>query len=149
MEIKTLLHSLPALAVLIFSLAPAGCAIVEDDEDPPTLEIAGTYGDDFGGTHEITQTTWTTSGYGTSIFHIAVYDNNRDFLAAQNDGGNEWSPGLFSRFDWNSVQNVLYFCQTVFSAETLAEAEAADITDRSDPANGGCGGFPWSKLSPQ
>lgn len=110
------------------------------------LEIAGTYTDDWGGTHEITSETWTMVGMG--VYHIEKYDNEGNWLVAQNDSKNQYNPGLWSRMDWTVFQDTLYYCQTAYDKASLEAAEQTPPADASDPTTGGCGGFPWTALKP-
>lgn len=136
---------------LAFVIPLAGCPSNEpDDTDTDTetdatgLAIAGSYTDDFGGTHEITDTVWTMDGVG--VFNISQYDNDGMWLVAQNDSSNAFSPDLWSRMDWTVDGTDLYFCQTVFDAPTEQDAIDATPAAANDLA-AGCGGFPWSQLS--
>ena len=46
------------------------------------------------------------------------------------------------------ADGTFYYCTEVISADTAEEAWADLATsDASDPDNGGCGGFPWTKLT--
>ena len=113
------------------------------------IEIAGTYTDNFGGGHVIDDTSWTQTGFGTSVFHISQYDNDSNFAIAQNDAANEYNPSLFSRFDWTTDSSgQLWFCQTAYDAATAADALATAAADTTDPATAGCGGFSWTMLTP-
>ncbi len=136
-------------ALLLAALLPAACA--DDDPSPETLEIAGSYSDDFGTDHTIGDSEWLMDfgEFGSASFSVLQFSNAEDFLVAQNGAGNDFNPNLFSRFDWTTFESELYFCQGTFAAETEAEAEAADTTDPTDPSSGGCGDFPWSRLTPQ
>lgn len=140
--------------LLLVALGAALLAACGDDESTavPTqgpLEIAGTYTDDFGTTHVITQDTWAQTATGfAATFHINEYSNAADDLLAQNDAANGFNPSLYSRFTWSTAAGSLYYCQDPFDAPTLADARAAPAPDATDPATGGCGGFAWSRLNP-
>lgn len=114
------------------------------------LEIVGTYTDDWGTTHTITETSWTQQSSGTddSVFEIAAYDNDADFLVAHNAVGNPYNPDKWSRFDWTEDAGALYYCQIAYKAESQEEAAAVTSADRSDLEKG-CNGFAWSKLTAQ
>ncbi len=113
-----------------------------------SLEIIGTYTDDWGSTHDITGETWTmTMGSDVSLFHITQWSNDDDFLVAQNDSSNAWNPDLWSRFDWTWVDSSLYFCQIAYAAEGEDAALVETSADRAD-LEAGCGGFGWSRLNP-
>ena len=108
------------------------------------LEIAGSYVDDWGIQHEVTDATWTMD---ESVFHVSSYSNDEEFLVAQNDAGNQWNPDLWSRFDWTWDGQDLYYCQIAYDAVTEQDAAGNTGADRSDLA-AGCGGFGWSRLIP-
>lgn len=114
------------------------------------LQIIGSWTDPFGGTHTIDASSWTQDyGYGDPlVFHITDYDNAGTWLVAQNDVANSYNPELWSRFDWAWDGAALYYCQTAFAAASEAEALATPAPDATDPGASGCGGFPWTALSP-
>jgi hypothetical protein len=112
------------------------------------LEIAGEWLEEFapgmGITHVIDETRWDQlSDFGDAIFHVASHDNEVRFVVAQADGANEFNPGLWSRFDWTWDGDALYYC-TAVSAEDALAAPASEPGDLES----GCGGFPWSMLTP-
>jgi hypothetical protein len=114
------------------------------------LEIAGSYTDDFGSTWSIdeVQIVLGYPGYAPSLFSVVRYDNDADVIIAQNDPSNPYSGGMYSRFDWYVDGAALWICQTAYAAASAEEAEATPAADRTDPATSGCGGFPWTGLSP-
>jgi hypothetical protein len=111
------------------------------------IAIAGSYVDDFGAGHDISDTAWVIDygAYGMSTFALTQYDNPGQYAIGQNDTQNPYNPGLWSRFDWQFSGEDLYFCQTTFDAASEGDALAA--TPDTDLATG-CGGFPWSLLTP-
>ncbi len=142
--------ALLALAILTGcpSDPPTETDVDTDDTDADTddtgLAIAGDYTDDFGGSHAITETVWTMDGVG--VFNISQYDNPGMWVVAQNDSDNDFSADLWSRMDWTTDGDDLYFCQTVFDGATEDDAlNPATPSDGSDLAEG-CNGFPWSQL---
>lgn len=108
------------------------------------IAIAGEWVDDFGGSHSITDETWTQT-YGPDSFGytFASYDNDGGVVIASSDDDGTWS-----RFDWTFVDQTLWYCQTGFALPTQQDAEQTPAADPSDPGSGGCGGFSWSRLSP-
>ena len=100
--------------------------------------------DNFGDAHTITEAEWQNSA---GSFAISNYDNVAMYLIAQNASTNQFSPDLWSRFDWTWNSDQLFYCQSVFDAATPEDAEAggADVDDLES----GCGGFSWSMLTPQ
>ena len=115
------------------------------DETSCAIAIAGDYVDGFGGSHVVTSETWTM---GESVFHLTLVDNDAGVAVAHNDASNEWSPSLWSRFEWMTTgEGQLYFCQSAFDAATEDAAWAMEAADASDPGSAGCSGFAWSDLS--
>ena len=110
------------------------------------VAIRGSYSDNWGSHHVITNSTWTT---GSSVFHVSIVNNGAKYLIAQNDQSNTWNPCLWSRYDWTRSEGKLYYCQTAYNAATEAAALATPPADPSDPATSGCGGFSWTELSPE
>jgi hypothetical protein len=116
------------------------------------LEIAGEWLEEFapgmGITHVIDEVRWDQLAmFGDAIFHVATYDNAERYVVAQGDGANEFSPGLWSRFDWTWDGDTLYYCTAVFDGATAEDALTAPASEPDD-LEMGCGGFPWSLLMP-
>lgn len=112
------------------------------------LEIAGAYVSDFGEQIVITNASWVSeSEWGSSSYTITQYDNEDDYLVAQNAPDDMFNPSLWSRFEW-AVQGDLYYCQTLYAATSEAEAAApGNLADKAD-IEAGCAGFPWTLLTP-
>lgn len=116
------------------------------------LEIAGEWLEEFapgmGVTHTIDEAQWDqTADFGSSVFHIDAYDNEARYVVAQGDEANEFFGGLWSRFDWTWDGEDLYYCTAVYDADTAEDALAAPASEPDD-LEMGCGGFPWSLLTP-
>ena len=117
-----------------------------DSDTDADLEIAGSYTDSWGGTHEISNEAWG-DGYG-STYAISQYDNDGDFLVAQNGSGNSYNPDLWSRFEWTwDGESNLYYCQIAFAEETEEGALGAASADPADLEKG-CNTFGWTQLIP-
>lgn len=134
---------LPLFGVLLLGCPAETLPTPSDDPGPEELEITGSWTDDFGGTHDITEETWTMAVGG--VFHILDYDNVAGVVIAENDAANEFNPGAFSRMDWTWDAADLYFCQTAYDAATEQAARDTPAADAADLATG-CGGFGWSGL---
>lgn len=114
----------------------------EDTGTMADITIQGTWVDNWGSDHVVSNTAWMS---GSSAFAISVYDNDGAYAIAQNDAANEWSPGLWSRFDWGWAGGELLYCQTAYDKASEADALATPAADISSPGTG-CGGFSWSVL---
>jgi hypothetical protein len=144
-------------AAVVLSLFTVACGGEDDDADdgngtpPPNhLEIAGTWGNpDFFETDVIDDTSWATSFSGDSPFmstsSIETFDNTENYLITLGEDGK------YSRIVWTEIDGaVFYNCTVDFGLDTLEDAEASEKTaDASDPENGGCSAFPWTKLTRQ
>jgi hypothetical protein len=122
-----------------------------------SISLLGNYGDDFGGSHQITPGVW---GSSYASFHLVEFSNDEKWVVAQNDCGNPYFPGLFSRFDWITLdeqtggggaggagsEDSLYYCQIGYDLASAEAAEAIDEADRAD-LDTGCNGFPWTQLT--
>ena len=118
-------------------------------QEQQALEIVGSYSDDWGTTHTITESSWTqhSEGMDDSVFEIAAYDNDADFLVAQGAAGNPFNPGKWSRFDWTFDEDGnLFYCQIAYAASSESEAASSNSANHSD-LSAGCAGFGWSGLS--
>jgi len=130
-------HRLSGLALGIAWVA-AGCG----DEVGPggPFELVGVYANSFNQEVVITEAQWGS-------FEIRGYDNfaNRMVFEAELERG---EPPIFGRIVWTErdARGAFYYCFEVSSASTLAVArDAAARADATDPANGGCGDFPWAR----
>jgi len=112
------------------------------------LPIAGEWFDDWDARHSITSSRWIqSSDFGTSTFEIIEFDKENRSVVARNADSNQFSPGLFSRFDWTEKDGRVYYCNTRFDAATAQEAAGEAPADGADPENGGCVSFAWSRLN--
>ncbi|MCB9521532.1 MAG: hypothetical protein H6698_07145 [Myxococcales bacterium] len=128
---------------------PDGDVDLDTDTDatPAALEILGEYDTDWGGFLRVTDTTIGSRWYGGDEVPISRYDNDADLLVGQNRADDPWNPGKWSKFQWIPRDDGGYFwCQSVYSAETEAEALEAEGADVAD-VDAGCGGFAWSVIT--
>jgi hypothetical protein len=134
------------------------------------IEIEGTWvNHDFDETDVIDDTTWS-SAYGSSepsTYDIVEFSNGERYAIRK-------SPfdGTFDRTLWTKPEGgVFYYCTAIYgcdSADLTEQGEAAtgaagaagaggagsgtcqlSPVDDSDPEHGGCGTFPWTKLTHQ
>lgn len=115
-------------------------------EPNDTFELIGEFTGDFG-EESVTQTDWTTFGTTQTIIG---YNNASNKAVRQLPPDDQFNPDKFNRIFWlePDADGTFYYCTEVISADTAEEAWADPATsDASDPDNGGCGGFPWTKLT--
>jgi hypothetical protein len=149
---KLFLWSATAATIVLSAMGAAAqdsCIGIEGD----TPEIAALYVDNFAGWHSVGGEAWLDFANGDQlIFHVCSIDNNKNFLVAQNDPGNDYNPLKFSRFEWYGSNGTLYYCQQVFDAASAVDAAdlnktpPADTTDANDKGCGAGGKSPWSQL---
>ena len=106
------------------------------------LEVAGTWDDNYGGTTTISAADWGVST-------IAKYNNALRYAIVQAPADDQWNPSKFSKFVWTPVESgVFFYCTIEYGKDTADDAEnTTNVADATDPANGGCGGFPWTKMT--
>lgn len=117
------------------------------------IEIVGTYDDNYGGQHEISVALWQAAD---DNFHLLAFSNEDNWAVYQNDCGNAYNPGLYSRFEWTlgelgaagaaGAASTLHYCQIGFDAESERAATDLSPADAEDLARG-CNGFGWSELT--
>jgi len=101
--------------------------------------------DDYQYPHQLSVAQWLN---GSAAYTLIKIDKSKRFAIALNSAANTYHPSKYSRFDWTEDANgQTFFCQVAYDKSTAAEAEAVDSADRSNPANGGCSGFAWSRLN--
>ena len=113
-----------------------------------TIEIEGVWNEFFPPdgevVHTITNTTWDqeSTDFGVNLTLESFDNGTRSAIA--------YDGAAYSKLQWTWTDDDtrLWYCTAVFSARTAEEAQAGPDADATDPANGGCGGFSWSNLTP-
>ena len=83
---------------------------------------------------------------------IVDWDESEDWVVTQNSDEAGFFPSLFNRIEYTepSSEGSFFYCFVDFGLETAEAAITSTATaDASDPANGGCGGFTWTRLDPR
>ena len=113
------------------------------------IEIFGRWANEYGGFETIDALTWKIeSSSGTSVSRVIEFSNEDDEVITQNADDAEYSPSKFNRIVWTQLEGNLYYCTTDFELDTLEDAQDADTeADATTPAESGCGGFAWTKLT--
>ncbi len=108
------------------------------------IEIAGKYNDNFGGKSVISSRYWDTSW-------LYQFDNTKRFAIMQAAADATYNPSKFSKVVWTApVSGSFYTCTVDYGLDSAALALATTLTaDGSAPDKSGCGGFSWTKLTPQ
>ena len=108
------------------------------------LEIAGKYNDSFGSKSVISNRYWDTAW-------LYQFDNAKRFAITQSAADDKYSPSKFSKVVWTApVAGSFYTCTVEYGLDSAELAAATTKTaDDSAPDKSGCGGFSWTKLTPQ
>ena len=121
------------------------CGGTEDDDGdlPGKIELVGLYASNFGFSEAITETKWGTAT-------IVEFDNAMNFAITQQPADDQFNPSKFSKIVWTEPANgFFWYCTVEFGKDTADDAKGTTMTaDSTDPANGGCGGFSWTRLGP-
>ncbi|RAL21536.1 hypothetical protein DL240_11810 [Lujinxingia litoralis] len=127
--------------------APVECEGAEceqNDNQDQGIEVAGEWATNFGYDETITEETW-------GMMLLTEYDNEADFAITQNTSDAEFGADRYNVVVWTPVvDDSFYYCMVAFDLETVEDARAIDRSadaDASDPENGGCGGFAWTKMT--
>ena len=109
----------------------------------PAIEIAGTWSDTFGSPP--LHITSTMFGLDTVI----SYNNANRTAITQTVSTDMYNPDKFNKVVWTATANGSFYLCTVEYGQTTAVAAAGTTktADATDPANSGCGGFGWSKMT--
>jgi hypothetical protein len=123
------------------------------EDDPfatsaPPLPL-GRFGDDYGGTHVVSPTTWQQGN--SARYSIVAWQPAERYLIAQNDSLNPSAPGRWTRIDWVPLDGMMpwtwAFCFAAYDAPSADSAEATRVARAATPRTG-CNGFPYSRLRP-
>jgi hypothetical protein len=111
---------------------------------PGPTELIGTWSTNFGGTEVITATTWNGA-------NMVAYTNGVTVVYTHNPASDPYNPKKFSKYVYTQpVSDSFYFCQIVYSAATLAAAQAdTKVADANALDTNGCSGFSWTKATKQ
>lgn len=129
---------------------------VADDTDPATggcdsfpwtqlftaIEVYGTWSSPWSD-----ETIVTGDWNGNSIVE---FDNESNYAIAQSPTDDLYTPNQFSKLVWTEIADgSFWYCTVDYGKDTADEArDTKNEADASDPANSGCGGFAWTRLSP-
>ena len=109
--------------------------------------LLGKFTDDYGSTHIVSDTLWS---HGSQLhYRIVKWNEEGQYLIAQNDAANPSDGTLWTRIDWMPLPEMAPyewgFCLSAYKAATAAEAEATLVANRATPRTG-CNGFPFTRM---
>lgn len=116
--------------------------ITENQAEEESIEVAGTWENQFGMTETIDDEMW-------DFMHLVDFDNGERWAITQNPDDDEHNPDAYNRLYWTSIEDdTFYYCTAVFGKETEDEAREAEGTADEEDLEGGCGegGFEWTEM---
>jgi hypothetical protein len=152
---------------IALGLAVAACSSDGDsapaNQTPAAIEIAGTWSNpDFGETDVIDDQTWSSDfGSEPTVSTIEKFSNRERYAIRRAPDHAAFNPGTFDRVAWTQPDgDHFYYCAVTYGCDTAALTATGDgddsedspncnvsSVDASDPENGGCGSFAWTKLT--
>jgi hypothetical protein len=109
--------------------------------------LLGDFTDDYRGRFSISDSIWFQRP--RNRFRIVEWHPDEMYLIAQNAPDDPTAPGLWSRIDWLSFDNMKPFtwgfCLTTWTAPTRDAARSTAPAVRSTPRTG-CSGFPFTRM---
>lgn len=123
----------------------SGCGPFSWTRAFPAIELNGNWVSDFG-TEVIDSFVWDA---GFMKLDVVAYDNGTNTAITQNPADDAWNPSKFNKVVWTEpTDGAFYYCIVAFGLDSDAAAWASEASaDATDPATGGCGGFPWTRLA--
>lgn len=147
--IKSIPFILTCFLILSFSAVKNSKwkTIVSPTSDSIPSFLLGNFIDDYGIRYSISDSVWTQ--LPSTRYHILKWDTKEKFLIARNDNRNKTEPGLYTRIDYTTFDNMepykWGFCLSVYNAKTDSLAEVTYQADKQNPRKG-CNGFPFSRM---
>jgi hypothetical protein len=153
--IVTVGRSVPRLdlfaAALLAAIGLAACAarsprLTSGSAFAPAL-VRGDFTDDYRGQFSISDSIWFQRP--RNRFRVVEWHQDEMYLIAQNAPDDPTAPGLWTRIDWLSLDNMnpftWGFCLTAFNAPSRDAARATPPAARNTPRTG-CNGFPFTRM---
>ncbi len=105
------------------------------------LEIIGVYASNFGSEEIITDERFNGAA-------IQRFDNGERWLVTQTSTSSSFNPGLYNRIAWTlPTGDIFYYCFEDFGLPSVEAAATSTMrADPSNPEDGGCGMFSWTRL---
>ena len=108
-----------------------------------TIAVEGTWTTNFCSLEVISRVAWSKSW-------LRGFVNAERVAYTQNPEDASYAPGRFNKLVWTTAgDGSWHYCTVDFDLETLEAAKASDKTADAKDLNGaGCGGFPWTQMTP-
>ncbi|MEM6805452.1 MAG: hypothetical protein AAF696_28905 [Bacteroidota bacterium] len=138
------------VGLLLYLCVQISCTTAPTDsyDSLPTFLI-GEFEDDYGVQYKIDQQLFQLLPNDT--YHILEVNEAERFIILQNDSLNTFAPSLFTRIDYQKLDNmkpyIWAFCFSSFKEASIKEAIHTTTTQKTDLMKG-CNGFPFSRMKP-
>jgi len=126
----------------------SGCGNFGWTKNYAPVEVEGTWDATFKGGEMASTEVITPIDWNGQI--LVDHDNEANVAYTRNRPDAQFGPDLYNKIVWTELENgEFFYCSIAFGLETL-DAARADMTmaDDTDPFEGGCGNFGWTKMSP-
>jgi len=121
----------------------AGCSGFPWTRMQRPIAIAGSWSSEFSA-ETITHGSWDN---GFVVSAIDQWDNAGRYAVLLAPEDAEFGPNTYSIIHWLQPNaDTLHYCTSQYGLESADELNPSERPDDSDPDNGGCGDFPWTKL---
>ena len=140
---------LAIVVIALFAIALSSCATSSGSTDANALPkyMIGTFEDDYGIQYSIDDAALRL--LPDDQFHILTVNRAENYLILQNDSLNIYAPSLFTRIDYQKLDDMKpyewAFCFSSFEAASVEAAVNSVGTDKSDLMKG-CNGYPFSRM---
>jgi len=129
-------------------MVPISCITApEPNEDSLPTFLMGEFEDDYGIHYTIDNQVLHLLPDDT--FHIKRVNRSEGYLILQNDSLNTFAPSLFTRIDYQKLNNMdpyeWAFCFSSFEEASIEDAINKVNTQKNDLMTG-CNGFPFSRM---
>lgn len=143
---KTINYIIAILTSLLI-IATSCTTAPEQNEDALPAFLTGAFEDDYGVQYQIDNEVFDLLPDDT--YHVISVDKAEGYIILQNDSLNSFAPGLFTRIDYQKLENMepyeWAFCFSSYAATSVEEATTQVNTDKTDLMTG-CDGFPFSRM---
>jgi hypothetical protein len=128
----------------------SGCGMFAWTRLREAISFRGSYMNNFDGMETVTATVWDQGG---SVMRLVDWNEDENWVVTQNPSDAMSNPDLFNRIEFTEpdpATGSLYYCFVDFGLDTAEDARQSTATaDASEPEDGGCGMFPWTRLDPR
>jgi len=124
--------------------AHAADAHADASQADAEIAVRGLWRSSFGDSELIDSSRW-------SFTSIVEYDNQARYAITQNPADDMFNPSKFNKYVWTPfMAGSFYYCTVDYGLTSVEAARSSSKqANESDLEGAGCGGFAWTKLSPQ